>query len=673
MPEFVRESTNCLPECNQADILLGGANAAQRDAIQHHKGAMLVLAGPGSGKTFVIIRRIQYLIQFAGVMPANILVITFTKAAALQMQERFQNSTKDSPGAVTFGTFHSIFFSIVKKHTNYNNKDIISISAQRDYIKHVLLNSDYTLKPDNDTIDVILNYISVRKNLGKEEACRRADGILADDLMREELFHSYEYMMHENHKIDYDDMLVMCLRLLEKEQYRSYWQSIFQFILVDEFQDINPLQYRILRILAEPQKNLFVVGDDDQAIYGFRGSDPKLMKQLLVDYPECRKVVLGVNYRCGRCIVEIAGRCIRYNKDRFEKSISSGTKTDGVVRIYEATDLQKECEYLRAEIKKYSEKGETIAILFRTNARARKITELLFGEQSDACGDKLYQLSYICDILAVLRFVTNGHHREEFLQFMNKPMRYISRDYIDDPVDFDRLKRRLVSRKTLYEEIERLERDCRRIEEMDPYQAINYVRYAMKYERYLQEESNKNERKLAKILQNIDEIQNRARNYQSVHAFLQAIDAKKELKRDQQGIQGVQIYTYHGAKGLEFDHVFMPALNFGEVPRGKILSEEEMEEERRMFYVAMTRAKKSLTLSYQVRETEKEVRLSPFIQEIKNKSKINYPSLSSSNSTISSNSTVSRYSSNASATASYSSSSSMYPSSGSSFGSSGFS
>ena len=145
MPEFVQESISCLSESNQADILLGGANAAQRDAIQHHKGAMLVLAGPGSGKTFVIIRRIQYLIQFVGVMPANILVITFTKAAAFQMQERFQKSTNDSPGAVTFGTFHSVFFSIVKKHTNYSNKDIISVSEQRDYIKHVLLNSDWSL------------------------------------------------------------------------------------------------------------------------------------------------------------------------------------------------------------------------------------------------------------------------------------------------------------------------------------------------------------------------------------------------------------------------------------------------------------------------------------------------------------------------------------------------
>lgn len=620
MPESVPELKNCPQQSSAAEALLDGANAAQREAIAHYLGPMLVLAGPGSGKTFTIIRRIQYLIQVHGVSPSTILVITFTKAAATEMQNRFCQTATEVAGQPQFGTFHSIFFSIIQKHCHYKISDLITPTQQRMFIKQVLLNGNYGLPIDLDTMENLLSLISRYKNLGEEQT---EDGFLTEEQFKQ-LYREYQEQMEWHHKIDFDDMLVLCKEVLEKQQaIRKLWQERFPFILVDEFQDINPLQYEILQMLTGAKNNLFVVGDDDQAIYGFRGSRPEILLQFPTEYPDAAQVYLSCNYRSGNEIVDAAQKVIIANQVRFSKQLQA-KQTGGKVKLVSFESPTEEREKILQYLKKAVEKKEQCAILCRTNrdllewakecekrgiAYQHKIREKSPWEES--CGK---------DLLAYLRLGLGNGSREDLLRILNKPMRYLSRESVGaERIDFVSMLQFYEGKREMQKRCRQLEQDLNKVGKMPAFLAVSDICRRVGYERWMLEQCH-DEKSRATLLQLLEACKKAAMQCKTV-AELLALAEKEGKDNSSRGEMKVvdsplSLMTYHASKGLEFTTVFLPGLNEGKVPHGKNLTPKEMEEERRMFYVAMTRAKENLYLTYLQSETQNTSRISPFLKPL---------------------------------------------------------
>lgn len=620
MPESVPELKNCPQQSSAAEALLDGANAAQREAIAHYLGPMLVLAGPGSGKTFTIIRRIQYLIQVHGVSPSTILVITFTKAAATEMQNRFCQTATEVAGQPQFGTFHSIFFSIIQKHCHYKISDLITPTQQRMFIKQVLLNGNYGLPIDLDTMENLLSLISRYKNLGEEQT---EDGFLTEEQFKQ-LYREYQEQMEWHHKIDFDDMLLLCKEVLEKQQaIRKLWQERFPFILVDEFQDINPLQYEILQMLTGAKNNLFVVGDDDQAIYGFRGSRPEILLQFPTEYPDAAQVYLSCNYRSGNEIVDAAQKVIIANQVRFSKQLQA-KQTGGKVKLVSFESPTEEREKILQYLKKAVEKKEQCAILCRTNREllewAKECEKRGIAYQHKVREKSPWEESCGKDLLAYLRLGLGNGSREDLLRILNKPMRYLSRESVGaERIDFVSMLQFYEGKREMQKRCRQLEQDLNKVGKMPAFLAVSDICRRVGYERWMLEQCH-DEKSRATLLQLLEACKKAAMQCKTV-AELLALAEKEGKDNSSRGEMKVvdsplSLMTYHASKGLEFTTIFLPGLNEGKVPHGKNLTPKEMEEERRMFYVAMTRAKENLYLTYLQSETQNTSRISPLLKPL---------------------------------------------------------
>ncbi|MCR4588527.1 MAG: ATP-dependent helicase, partial [Lachnospiraceae bacterium] len=313
-------------------------NDAQKRAILHDAGPMLVLAGPGSGKTFVITNRIKHLTHELGISGDQILVISFSRASALEMKDRYLQLTGDLSTPVSFGTFHAVFFQILKNEYHLSTSDLLSFKEKRDILRESLQQAMYDCKSDDDlllglmewkdklehteddpedALSILLELFGKEKNLG---GCLAGEELPVSPKIYETLRDHYEDIVRKRKKLDFDDMLVRCRDLFRARPVvlRKY-QAQYRYILIDEFQDINPIQFEVIRMLAKPENNLFVVGDDDQAIYSFRGSSPEIMLHFKEYYPLAKQVILNVNYRCAGNILEVAAALIRENKNRFAK------------------------------------------------------------------------------------------------------------------------------------------------------------------------------------------------------------------------------------------------------------------------------------------------------------------------------------------------------------------
>lgn len=570
---------------------------------------MLVLAGPGSGKTTVISERVRYLIEKKSVAPERILTITFTKAAALEMQSRCIQICPRAQYAV-FGTFHSVFYHILRKSEKYQKFSLIKEKQKKEIMKKIIPAGNMTEVQHAYICDNVLKKISYIKNSGKLSETEEA----VCDMMRR-----YQSVCEEQQMLDFDDMLLLCRRLLsENEEERIQWQNRFQYILVDEFQDINGCQYEIIKILAQGSGNLFVVGDDDQAIYSFRGSDPGYMRQFLVDYPHGRQVCLDVNYRSGANIVALAGKSICKNQNRFAKKIEAGREVADMVTLRRYDTMERETEAITVQLSEMIKKknGESMAVLVRTNMQAQYLAERFYQKNIPyslrEVKKSFYEHPWVSDILAVLRFAVCGQRRSDFFAFMNKPFRGLERAMIQwEKVDLSKLAVRETMRCNLglAEELEKLNNCVKLMQKMDPYGAVMLVLHGMKYDSYLESIVMEDESGKEQMHAMIEELLCRAKKFHRVEEFLEFIktyteqaekQAEKQtaMKVNEKMGDKVQILTYHASKGLEFDHVFLPTLKSGVVPHGHMLTTEQMEEERRMFYVAVTRAKYALHLSY---------------------------------------------------------------------------
>ena len=346
-------------------------NKAQLGAIEHKDGAMLVLAGPGSGKTAVITHRTKNLITKHHVKPSEILVITFTKAAANEMKERFNSLMKDERVNVSFGTFHAVFFTILKYAYRFTSANIADESVRYGFIREILSYYRLEYKDENEFIGNLLAEISLIKN-SRIDIENFYSGVCGEEIFRD-IYKKYETRLKENRLIDFDDMLSYTYELFkERPDILALWQNKYKYILIDEFQDINRLQYEIIKMLAAPQNNLFIVGDDDQSIYRFRGARPEIMLGFEKDYPDAKKVILNTNYRCSAEIVDSAEHLISHNTKRFPKNMQAARGKKVPITFRYLKDAGEECTDILKGIRFYHKKGiplEEMAVIFRTNTQ----------------------------------------------------------------------------------------------------------------------------------------------------------------------------------------------------------------------------------------------------------------------------------------------------------------
>lgn len=684
---------------------------------------MLVMAGPGSGKTFVMIQRILNLIQEYRIRPDNILVISFSKASTEELKQRFQrqiqehfknqfeehnlkenqfnpnfndkqerhNLTKEKT-EVNFATFHACFFHILKETYHYTSKDIITEKQKREILKTILLDPVYKekeigiqkqsvwnnvikevgggekrftqkenqkkseqseIKNLTEKIEDYIQKISYYKNKGISELREK------ESKQFQKIYHAYNQEIHRQHKLDFDDMGLLCLQLFQnRPDILEKWQEKFQYILIDEFQDINMIQFRIIQLLAKKYQNLFVVGDDDQAIYGFRGSNPQIMLDFEKYYPGTEKVLLETNYRCSEQIVKEALKVIEQNKIRFPKEIRSyqsdirekakqenrGKHDRRIMhhkeekkdyRVLKETVIYRnfknyhdEYSYISEQIQNYvSEKGydySDIACIFRTNQDMAGLAECFARNKipfvmKESC-NSIFKHFIALDILAYLQFFLEGKKRKDFIRIMNKPLRYLSRNAlssIDNEIIIWRdLKHYYRAKRYIVNNIEQLEKNDIWIQKLDLYGACFYIRKVIGYDDYLKEYVKEQGINWEEAKENLDFIQESTRNRSSLEEWLEYIEEYEEaLKNSGEEKDGVRIITMHACKGLEYPVVFLPDCNEGKVPHKKAASSEEIEEERRMFYVAMTRAKKHLEILYIEDELKKHLQVCRFLKQ----------------------------------------------------------
>ena len=599
---------------------------AQHQAITHGAGPAIVLAGPGSGKTLVITQRVRYLIEAYHVRPQEILVITFTKAAAQEMQSRFQALSRQR--GVTFGTFHAVFFHILKYAYHYSAANILTEEKKYQILQRLLSESGLHFEDEKETLSEIASEISVVKNeqIPLEHYYSKS---CPEEVFRG-FYRKYEEMHRREGLLDFDDMMTMTYELLtQRADILAAWQRHYRYILVDEFQDINLLQYAILRLLANPERNLFIVGDDDQSIYRFRGAKPEIMLNFPKDYPDAKQIVLDRNFRSVASVIRAAQLVIRENTKRFAKRAVHVRKGQGQVDIREFSGQEHESLYLIKKVQESLAGGmppNEIAVLYRTNQGARPYAERLMEfnipfEMRDALPN-IYEHWIAKDLFAYLHLARERLDRAEFLQVMNRPKRYIARDAIDAKViSLETLRTYYEDKDWMLDRIDRLELDLRMLKDMAPYAAVNYIRYGMNYEEYLQEYAKARRMKPEELTDILDEIQDGCRPFKTVEAWYEHLTAYKERLLEQRGKKerdpdAITLATLHSAKGLEFQEVFLVDVNEGTIPHRKASMEADLEEERRLFYVGMTRAKDRLHLFYVRERYGKRVEPSAFLEPL---------------------------------------------------------
>ena len=604
-------------------------NEPQALAVKHFQGPCMILAGPGSGKTFVITQRTANLIRECGVDPSHILVITFTRAAAEEMRQRFQKLMNGEAGGVTFGTFHAVYFMVLKYAYHFQASNIITEEKKYQLMREILSRYHVEYEDENEFIGNLFREISMIKNT-RIPIENFYSGQCAEELFRK-IYKDYKCMLDRYKLIDFDDMLLYTYELFEKRKdILASWQKKYQYILVDEFQDINQIQYDILRMLALPENNLFIVGDDDQSIYRFRGSKPEIMLNFTKDYPETKRILLDVNYRCQKNIVDASLNLISHNKERFEKKISANQSTREPVRILQFAQQREQNLYVVEEIKKAVQGGAKLsdfAVLFRTNTQPRLLMEQ-FMEYNIPFRTKeqipnLYAHWAVRDIFAYIQIAQGSRKRRDFLQIMNRPKRYIGRDSLyGETISFEEWKRMYEKQPWIAERIERLAYDI----QMSPYAAINYIRKGIGYDDYLKEYAGQRHMKTEDLTDVLDELQTTARGYKSYEQWQEHIRKYTEEMRmiaeqKNSNPDAVTLATLHSSKGLEFLIVYIVDVNEGIMPYKKAVLEKELEEERRMFYVGMTRAKHALTLCTVNNVNNKIMECSRFLNECREQEK----------------------------------------------------
>ena len=611
-------------------------NRGQDEAIKHGNAPCMVLAPPGSGKTLIVTERTRYLIEESGVRPDQILVITFTRYAAREMKERFERLTAGKNYPVTFGTFHSIFYGILKCAYGIGANNLMSEKESSVLLQEVLDQTDIESTPEVEDEEELVRELLREVGMVKNGLCHLKDfhsKYLTQDEFAE-VFRSYEHQKKELKKFDFDDMLVQCYALFRKKpEILQGWQKRFQYILIDEFQDINRVQYEVIRMLAAPRYNLFVVGDDDQSIYGFRGAKPELMLYMKQEFPSLRTISLTVNYRSTEFITGAAARVILHNDTRFYKRVQSFRGRGQNVHVQEVLDEQEEAQYVTEEIQKKLDQGikpGEIAVLFRAAVQARMISEILSEhripfEMRDYVTN-FYRHFIVKDMMAYLQLAAGKRDRSLFLTICNRPLRYLARNSMENrQVNFEDLRKFYCDKDWMLDIIDQFDVDVRMMKNMAPYAAIQYIRKKIGYDDFLKEYAEKHQISWKQLMDVMAELEERSKNFKSydeweihIAKYTQELEEQQAKARKIKGEREnkVQLMTIHSAKGLEFEDVFVIHANEGEIPHQKAEKKDEIEEERRLFYVALTRAKNNLCISYITQKNGNSIKPSRFVEEL---------------------------------------------------------
>lgn len=603
-------------------------NQAQIRAIQHKDGPMLVLAGPGSGKTLVITRRVEYLIKKGKVDPSKILVVTFSKAATNEMRGRFLRIIGKNHTSATFSTFHGLFYTILKCAYGSKMPQISPEWERMEVLSSCVKEGDIEGIEDEEDMKELLEEIGFVKNdhINIDTYYGRCCG--TEEFRR--AYRLYNDQLHELGKMDFEDILVYTYQLLSnRTDLLAQWQKRFSYLLIDEFQDINLLQFRIICMLVGDTNNVFAVGDEDQSIYHFRGSKPEIMLNFKDYFPQYKQLILDFNYRCTQSILNGALKVIGHNEKRYDKKLISSKSVGDAIEYLNFNSEREEakniCNRLRISMESH-EPLQLQAILFRTNAQANILVTSLIDEhipfQMKDHMPNIYEHFIAKDLLSYFHMANGAENRNYMLRIMNRPNRYISRALLrehgtslEDLAYYYEKK----GQSWMMERMEEMMGDLRHIKRCSPYAGIQYILKFIKYEDYLKDYSEYRKVPLEDLMDIVEEILALAKPYKTFGEWLVAIaNYEEQLQKSvAKGKlqEGVWLMTLHASKGLEFNHVYIIQANEGLMPYKKAVLASQMEEERRLFYVGMTRASEKLTICSLANRNSHEMEISRFVEE----------------------------------------------------------
>ncbi|WP_286312134.1 ATP-dependent helicase [Romboutsia ilealis] len=620
-------------------ISIDKLNENQLKAVEHIDGPCMVLAGPGSGKTRVITYRIANMVVNKNIKPTSILAISFTKASSIEMKNRALALSNDfRMNKVTYGTFHSVFFRILRYFENYNIESILDEKTKRIGLKSILKGLNIENADDDETIGQVINEISYVKNELMDRKDFKSEVLTNDEFIK--VYNFYEEYKQQMNKIDFDDMLIKTYELLKyNKSALDRVRNVYRYILVDEFQDINKVQFEALKLIANPNNNIFVVGDEDQSIYGFRGSRPDFLLEFEEYFSNTTKVLLDINYRSKGEIIDIANRLIEKNTNRYEKVIKCGQGNGAKVNYVSPEDSEEEAVYIAKDIKdkvqeEYTEYTD-FAVIYRTNIQSRALVDVFMDMRIPfVVKDSIvtiYDHWAAQDILAYLRIGVNPNSNKDWIRIINKPFRYISKDNLnlikDEPDFINSLINKCDLHPKQVKTINDLDIDISYVKGLNPKNAISYIRTTLDYDRYILDYCANRKIKTNGLIEILNELESSATNFKTIQEYLDHIErVKSELvdNKNNKETDGVIFTTMHSAKGLEFKNVYIIGANEGTIPHEKSydIDDEEkkndqIEEERRLMYVAITRAEENICISSPVNKYGKRVSKSRFVEDIK--------------------------------------------------------
>jgi DNA helicase-2/ATP-dependent DNA helicase PcrA len=612
-----------------ADALLEGLNPEQRDAVTHGQGPLLILAGAGSGKTRVLTHRIAYLLRTGQSRADEILAITFTNKAAGEMRERVEQLVGRATRAMWVMTFHSACARMLRADAHrlgYTRQFTIYDAAdQRRLLKRCL--DDLDIDAKRFTPRAMQAQISDAKNkLRSHDDYRQLVGSFFEQTVAD-VYEAYERELHRMNAMDFDDLLFRAVNVLELfQEVRDRYANAFRWTLVDEYQDTNAAQYKLLQLLTSEHRNLAVVGDDDQSIYGFRGADIRNILDFEDDYPDAHVVKLEQNYRSTQTILSAANAVVSHNRGRKAKALWTDLGEGEPIRVRELADEHAEARFVAAEVQRMVDEGTSraeIAVFYRTNAQSRVLEDMLVRAQiayQVIGGTKFYERAEIRDAMGYLTFLVNPQDAGAFTRVANSPRRGLGATSLSRVLThadtmgvtiWEAAERPeavpglgTAAQKSLGRFMSTMERLRERVgsgafvgDILDETLRESGYLDALEAERTIEAQGR---------MENLEELVRVAREYDAVNAnaeeyglgeFLQQISllAETDNLRDDDGL--VTLMTLHNAKGLEFPIVFVIGMEDGVFPHSRALDEGGLEEERRLAYVGITRARRELTLT----------------------------------------------------------------------------
>lgn len=585
-------------------------------------------------------------------MPARILVVTFSRAASVEMRERFELLTGKKHLPVRFGTFHSLFFQVLKAAYHYEAKDIVTAPLKYRFLEEALMDTEYDdIEDKKEFLEDVEKEISRVKGEGTDIE-HYYSASCPEEIFRQ-IYKGYQSRVQKNRYLDFDDMVMYTYELFQaRPDILAAWQKRFSYILIDEFQDINRLQYETVKMLARPEQNLFIVGDDDQSIYGFRGARPDIMLSFPKEYADLKQVTISGNYRCRAPILEAASRLISHNKKRYGKQLTAVRGKGDAVHVAKYGNVLSQADAVAEKIRGYLQadtEPDEIAVLFRTarqmNVLSRKLMEYNIPFVMKDAMPNLFEHWIAKDLITYLKLAQGERGRSHFLKIANRPKRYISRAAFGSPeASFGMLYEYYRDKPYMCERINTLQNDLFAMKEMTPYSAVDYIYHVIGYHDFLCEYAAERNVSVSDWEEVVEELKEDAADFDTVPAWFAHIEEygrQLEERRRSAGEgrvsnggnvsgtsaaadraaegkeRGVALMTMHASKGLEFDVVFVPDLNETVVPYQRSVEDGNVEEERRLLYVAMTRAREHLYLSYTAERFHKEMEPSRFLEEIR--------------------------------------------------------